>query len=221
MSSTTVAKRDSSREIILPRYDEMCRAIAQCHRIDDVKKIRDKAQALQAYVRKANNREAEVQFAEIKIEAERRAGELLSEMAAKGERKTKGRPSENSDTVSRLSDLGVSPKESERFQQAAAAPADKVKEAYAEARKTQVPVTSAQIRNLTKQPDFTPIQRADHERLWRVLRALEQIADQDVSPKQWLSELPDYMVERVRNHVKLARPWLEQLFSEWEKHHAN
>jgi len=43
----------------------------------DHKDIRDKAEALRAYAKKANNREAEVQFADIKLQAERKCGELL------------------------------------------------------------------------------------------------------------------------------------------------
>jgi hypothetical protein len=64
------------------------------------------------------------QLAEIKIEAERRAGELLTEMAARGERRKQGDKSKTSQRAM-LSELGVTPDESSRFQQAAAAPADK------------------------------------------------------------------------------------------------
>jgi hypothetical protein len=74
--------------------------------------------------------------AEIKIEAERRAGELLAEMAAKGERNGGRGGDRKSSNTMELDDLGVSKAESHRFQQAAAAPANKVREAYAEARAT-------------------------------------------------------------------------------------
>ena len=42
---SAVIRRKRS-DVALPRYDDMCRAIAECHCVDDVKKIRDKAQAL-------------------------------------------------------------------------------------------------------------------------------------------------------------------------------
>jgi 16S rRNA C967 or C1407 C5-methylase (RsmB/RsmF family) len=67
-------------------------------------------------------------------------------------------------------------------------------------------------RSATSQPDFTPEQRLAHERLWRVLRALEQISEQDIEPEAWLAKLPDYMQARFQNHLDNARPWLERLF---------
>lgn len=216
MSKALAVKADS--DIALPRYDDMCRAIAEAHRVDDAKDIRDKAEALRAYAKKANNRDAEVQFADIKLQAERKCGELLREMAEAGTRAAKGRP-EKSGTLPDLDDLGVSEDESRRFQQIAAVPKRQFDAHLAEARRSQVPVTSASVRALTRQPNFTPAQRTDHERLWRVLRALEQISEQDVTPKEWLAELPDFMVERVRTHMKRARPWLERLFTEWDKRH--
>jgi phage-related minor tail protein len=199
----------------------MCRAIAEAHRVDEAKDYRDKAEALRAYAKQANNRDAEVQFAEIKVRAEMKCGELLRDMAERGERRTgaQGQSEEASQRV-RLADVGVTEKESSRFQQAASAPREAVEEAFAEARRTQVPVTSAQVRALTKQPEFTPDQRADHERLWRVLRAVEQISEQDITPDEWLEKLPDFMQRRFVNHLKTARPWLERLFKLWDENHA-
>lgn len=212
---TAIAHRAGS-DIALPRYDDMCRAISECHRVDDAKDIRDKAESLRAYAKKANNREAEVQFADIKLHAERKCGELLKEMAQNGERASRGR-SANSDSVSHLKDLGIDPKESERFQQIAAVPQKQFDAHLAEARRMQQPVTSASVRALTRQPNFTPAQRTEHERLWRVLRALDQISNQDLTPAEWLGKLPDYMVNDVREKLQRARPWLEQFFSEWSK----
>jgi hypothetical protein len=53
----------------LVRYDAMCRAIAETHAIDEVKDIRDKAMALEAYARQAKNFEAEDRCKEIRIRA--------------------------------------------------------------------------------------------------------------------------------------------------------
>jgi hypothetical protein len=78
------------------------------------------ARAARAYAKKANNREAEVQFADIKLQAERKCGELLREMAERGERE-KGRPAKESQSAT-LSDLGIDKHESSRFQQIAAVP---------------------------------------------------------------------------------------------------
>lgn len=59
----------------------MCSTIAECHRLDEVKDIRDKARALEMYARQARNLEAERKACEIRLRAERRSGELLRELA--------------------------------------------------------------------------------------------------------------------------------------------
>jgi hypothetical protein len=53
---------------------------------DEAKEIRDKARALEVYAKQAQNREAERKAAEIRIRAERRAGQLLKEMKDNGQR---------------------------------------------------------------------------------------------------------------------------------------
>ena len=71
----------------LAKYDAMCRAIAEAHAVDEVKDIRDKAQAIEIYSRQARNFDNEVRAIEIRIRAERRVGELLAEMdRAQGKR---------------------------------------------------------------------------------------------------------------------------------------
>lgn len=84
----------------LIRYDAMLGAIAECYRVDEVKDIRDKAMALQAYARQAQNTDAERQACEIRLRAERRTGELLEDLP----KDVGGRPSETAATVA-----GVSP----------------------------------------------------------------------------------------------------------------
>ena len=59
----------------------MVYAIAECHQYDEVKDIRDKAAALETYARQARNTEAERKAADVRLRAERRAGELLKELA--------------------------------------------------------------------------------------------------------------------------------------------
>jgi hypothetical protein len=77
-------------------------------------------------------------------------------MAENGQRAKRGSNQHSgSDTVS-LAQIGLDAKESERFQQMAAVPKRQLEAALKEARETQQPITSASVRALTRQPDFTP-----------------------------------------------------------------
>jgi hypothetical protein len=99
-------------------YDNARHALAEYHRINEVKAFRDKTIALQAYAKQAKNTDLIVQATEARMRAERRAGELLIEMAKRGERQKAGdadgrRPQPS---VPKLADLGVSKTQSSRWQ---------------------------------------------------------------------------------------------------------
>jgi hypothetical protein len=104
----------------LIHYDAMLHSIQQANQVDEVKEIRDRALALQAYMRQARNHEAERKVTEIRLRAERRTGQLLREQAAKSER-PKGRPEKDSEAP-RLSDLGISFDQSSQWQKLAPDP---------------------------------------------------------------------------------------------------
>ena len=96
-------------------------ALAQARTLDDVLNIRDKAEAVRVYAKaSAEGLEAQNYAAEIKLLAERKAGELLAAM----EMNKGGRPSSTGDMMSlvTLEDLGVDKKQSSRWQKEAAVP---------------------------------------------------------------------------------------------------
>lgn len=57
------------------------RAPGPCHAVDEAKDLRDKAMALRLYAKQAGNVDAERKACEVRLRAERRAGELLKELA--------------------------------------------------------------------------------------------------------------------------------------------
>lgn len=114
-----------AQQTALVRFDEARRALAVARSIDEVKDVRDRAEALRLYARQAGESlEMQNDIAEIKLRAERRAGELLQ----KREPNRGGRPSENPlhDASGLcpppLSDLGISHTQSHRWQAMAEVP---------------------------------------------------------------------------------------------------
>lgn len=91
--------------------------------MDEVKDIRDKAEAMAAYARQAKDSQLIEYATEIKVRAERRCGELLT----KAERAKAGdnqhtRSSHDTSTKPTLRDIGLTPDQSSRYQQLAAMP---------------------------------------------------------------------------------------------------
>lgn len=165
----------------LVKYEAMVSAIAECHRVDEVKDIRDKALALEIYAKQARDETAIRKANEIRLRAERRAGELLKEMALSGQRDTgKGgdrksqsqhatvkvtqhdRPVRNIivnvEPAKTLDQLGISKTQSSRWQALAEVPAEVFEDAL---RDKPSPSTSAII-NEAREPAF----RVNEESLW-------------------------------------------------------
>jgi len=132
---------------VLVRYEAARRALAEAHRVDEVKDIRDKAEAMRMYGKQANDTELVNWAAEIKIRAERKCGELLGDMAQGGER-PKGRRKESH--AATLSDMGVSKSQSSRYQQIAAVPTAEFEQHIAEVKDKGGELTSAGVRKLVR-----------------------------------------------------------------------
>jgi phage N-6-adenine-methyltransferase len=113
----------------LARYDAALHALAEAHRVDEVKDIRDKAAAMRAYARQAKDKQLISHATEIMMRAERKAGELLTKMEKnKGARgQLHGRNGSGGrtrlppeDTSPKLADLGINKTQSSKWQKLAA-----------------------------------------------------------------------------------------------------
>lgn len=109
----------------LVKFDAAKRALMEARSIDELKDVRDKAEALRGYIKQRDeSHELQNDVAEIKIRAERRIGELIKEKQASGELAKRGgdRKSNCSDSSLKLADLGISHHQSSDWQAVAEMP---------------------------------------------------------------------------------------------------
>jgi N6-adenosine-specific RNA methylase IME4 len=104
----------------LVRYETARAALAECRRVDEVKDICDKAEAMRAYGRMANDVTLEMDAADLRLRAERRLGIMVAEhkqagLLSKGGRPKTGTDGEPVSTVT-LEALGIDKKLSARSQ---------------------------------------------------------------------------------------------------------
>src|ERR1700757_3738433 len=154
----------------LVRYDAMCCAIEAAHKVDEVKDIRDKAVALEHYARQAQNTDAERRACEIRLRAERKAGQLLAKMP----KAKAGRPPSNGKSVDRddrLSDLGITKDQSSQWQKLGALPQREFDLAIGESVNT--PTTKGILRAAEPAPQ-KPTVAADALWLWGRLLDFER-----------------------------------------------
>jgi N6-adenosine-specific RNA methylase IME4 len=115
----------------LVSYNNAKQALALVHRVDEVKDIRDKALAMQAYAKQAQDTTMITHATEIRMRAERRAGELLRGMdkarggQVGGRKKIDGSRLRPSNAPATLSDLKITKTQSSRWQKLAALDLDK------------------------------------------------------------------------------------------------
>lgn len=144
----------------LVHFDTARRALALATSIDEVKTIRDKAEALRAYVKQQRGGlEMQNQCGEIKLRAERRAGELLREM----EKNEGGRPAETGNAMlpvsepPTLADLGIERMQSSRWQMIAEMPEEQFEQHIAETKADGKELTEAGLLRAARLAEPEPV----------------------------------------------------------------
>jgi DNA modification methylase len=141
---------------VLARFDRAKHALAVARTVDEVLDVRNQAEALRAYLRQCRESlETQNAVAEIKLRAERRAGELLAER----DRPPVGRPPQNTShdaTYSTpkpptLADLGITRSQSSRLQAVANIPEAAFEDHLVSTIKSGGELTTAGVLDVAKQ----------------------------------------------------------------------
>ncbi len=207
-------------------YDAMCTAIADCHRIDEVKDLRDKAMALELYAKQAKNFEAERKASEIRLRAERRTGELLKDLprAAPEQRNTMGsnqhkevtpndaeKPTSTPSPYAKaLAETGISTQTASRYQALANVPAAVFESAL---RDPEIKPTTTQLikQVATRTEPPAPPHRMPDDSLW-IWGSMRDF-ERDGYANKSAGKLLDSMTETMRRDVLRIAPSMVDFFS--------
>lgn len=131
-------------ETSLVNFDKARVALAEAHSIDEVKQIRDQAEAMRQYIRQQKGSLVmQNQAAEIKIRAERRAGEMLRDMD-----RNPGAATVLHDVTAlppKLDELGISRIQSHRWQLESQVPEKQLEQFISQATEKAEEITSRAI----------------------------------------------------------------------------
>jgi hypothetical protein len=183
----------------LARYDTMCRAIDAAYKVDEVKTIRDQAVALEHYARQAKNTEAERRACEIRLRAERKAGQLLTKTVKVG-KPAKDTPG------GYLAKNGISLNQSQRWQKLGAVPQKLFDAAVTSAEK---PTTNGILR-ATTEPKSNPVSD-DALWLWGRLRDFERNGMLDKMPAEVMDTMTSEMKDDVHTLAPRVAEWLKRI----------
>ena len=199
----------------LARYDHMVVSIAECHKVDEVKDIRDRARAVELYSAQAQNLEAEMRAMEIRIRAERRAGQLLRELKENGSRKKPGdeRPNKKGDSnpeLPSLADFGISKKQSSDWQKLADVSDEDFEKRFGTG---EMVTTKALVRESNSRSPRDKRRNAHRKyalAVWSRLRDLPSLFPQK-EMKPVVAAMDDRIREEILESLKPVRQFLNKL----------
>lgn len=187
-------------------YSRAKQAIAEYKTVDEVKDFRDKAMAVEAYAKQANDMELEWDAARARVRAERKCGELLAEM----ERGKTGPKEVTPDDAEQLSEYsaaldraGISTQQSSNYQKLAAVPEDEFERAVDNP--AAKPSTNHIIKPKEPEP---PRMDADALWLWGTLRDMRAKGLFDIGLSFLVCEWTEAMQKDAAGIIPKLKEWV-------------
>lgn len=173
----------------LVKYETYIVALNECHRVDEVKQIHDAAAALEAAAKIAMNTEAERKAVEIRVRAERRAGELMKAMQKISPQEARRSPAAvagDSDYRRTIERAKIPERTAQRWQELAEIPKERF-EAHLSAE--DMPSSRAIIESVKQKSSVSD----EALWLWGRLRDFERMGLIDADPIVLLTEMTEQM----------------------------
>lgn len=199
----------------LVRYDAAKRAVAEYKTVDEVKDFRDKALAIEAYAKQANDYELEKDAAIARVRAERRCGQLLAETekARGGEQYHRSSGATSATANKTLAEMGVTKDQSSQWQKLAQVPDDEFEQAVSTSLTGGTKPTAKNIVRMTSEPEPEPEpQRMDKQALWLWgrLRDMRESGLFNQPPDYYVGEWTDAMREDAGPIIQQLKRWITQ-----------
>lgn len=206
-------------ELVL--LDQAGQALSEARSLDDIRAIRDKAEAVRKYAQSASlGLDVQNRAAEVKLRAERQAGKLLSQLMLRGgDRRSKS----HHDRL-KLEDLGLTSNQSKRWQLQARVPENVFVQHVRQTCKDGKELTSAGLMRLAKRLSGESEERNGHsngkcshtpqERRWNGNGGASALSNRlgkwdDRPPASAFGEI----VSELRNHHQVLEGILHPLYS--------
>lgn len=214
----------------LVRYEAARYALEQAATFDEVTSIRDEAERAALWARQARDTELIERATEIKVRAERKAGEMLRAAKSAGQLRGVGNPQLSEASTIGLDTVGITRDQSSRYQKLAAMPEEQFEAAVQTAKAVAGQVTTAFMLKQATPPrqelapeevEALPIDILPDRRITelsaanKLIDAVEALASLPFDADRLRSALPQYQHYRITNHIDAAIAALHKVRKSW------
>ncbi len=203
----------TTNDVALVRYDQARAALAKAHSIDELKDIKNKAHALAGYARQAKDKDLIAWATEIRVRAERRCGEMTSQITTAQGRRTTSSQDATKSKEEQLADVGLTKQQASKYEQLAAIPeakfdrvVDEVKDAVGEVTTAAVIAHAKPKKKKKAQPMAdanTPVvmtpdkPKSEKYAVYEVWTAINTLATTEIDPSRLRSLMDDYQWHHI------------------------